>query len=131
MEHFIQATAGVLIAVILGITLKRQGSESTLLLTVAVCCMVGGIALEYLKPVIDFVGKLRKTANLDSDMLTILFKVIGIGFLAEVCGMVCNDAGNSSLCKVLQFLASAVVLWISMPLFEQLLDLVSGILGEV
>jgi hypothetical protein len=45
--------------------------------------------------------------------------------------MVCADAGNASLGKVLQILASAVILWLSLPVFTALIELIQKILGEL
>ena len=131
MEQFVQAAAGVLLTVILGLTLNKHGKETGLLLTILVCCMVGAIAIHYLEPVVDLMDQLQKSAELDSDMLVILLKVVGIGFISEIAGLVCSDAGNGALGKTLQMLASAVILWMAIPLFERLLELVTTILGEI
>lgn len=131
MEHFIQAVAGILLALILCLTLGKQEKETAVLLTIAVCCMVGAIALRYLEPVIALLNRLRESSGLDAGMLEILLKVVGIGFLAEVAGLVCSDAGNGAMGKILQLLAAAVILWMSIPLLERLLELVTSILGEL
>lgn len=131
MELFLQAAAAGLLAVILCLTLGKQGKESAVLLTIAVCCMICLIAMSYLKPVVEFLEQLEQIGGLDGNMVTILLKAAGIGFLSEVAGLVCSDAGNSSLGKTLQILGSAVILWLSIPLFQGLLELIGQILGEV
>lgn len=45
--------------------------------------------------------------------------------------MVCTDAGNASLGKAVQLLGTAVILWLSLPLFKALVELLQSILGEV
>lgn len=131
MGLYLQAAAGALIAVVLGLTLHRQGQETGLLLTMAVCCMICVIGLKYLEPVLEFLGQLEDLGTLDSDLVTVLLKVTGIGFLSEIAGLICADAGNSALGKSLQILGSAVILWLSIPLFRALLDLLQQILGEL
>lgn len=131
MDGFIKAIAGVLIATVLGLVLSRQGKDITALLTIAVCCMVITAAATYLRPVVEFFEKLESIGKLDSGMLTILLKAVGIGLLAEVTNLICADAGNAALGKTLQILASAVILWISIPLLTSLIDLVEEILGEI
>lgn len=54
MELFIQAAAAALLAVILILTLDKQAKDMAVLLAIAVCCMVLGIAMAYLRPVMDF-----------------------------------------------------------------------------
>ena len=102
MELFLQATAAVLLAVIMFLVLNRQDKEIAMLLTVAVCTMVIYIAGRYIESVMDFLRQLQQMSGLGSDYLSILMKVVGIGFLSEIACLVCTDAGNASLGKTLQ-----------------------------
>lgn len=131
MELFIQAAAAALLAVVLGLALEKQGKDMALLLTLAVCCLVTIGAVSYLKPVLEFLRELEAIGDLSDSMVGTLFKILGIGILTEICAMVCADAGNSSLAKSLQLMGSAVILWLSIPIFTALIDLIQGILGEL
>jgi hypothetical protein len=46
-------------------------------------------------------------------------------------GLICTDAGNGALGKALQLLTGAVILWLSIPLIQALIELLSEMLGEV
>ena len=131
MEPWLQACGGALIVVILCLTLGKQGKDLGLLLTMAGCCLVLLPAVRYLEPVMDFVRQLEDLGNLDGDLVGILLKAAGIGFLTEICNLVCSDGGNAALGKALQLLGSGVILWLSIPLFQALLDLLQKILGGV
>ena len=131
MDIYLKTTACVLIAVILTITISKQSKDISLLLVVAVCCMVSVAAANYLEPVFDFFNELQTLGKLDSEMIGILMKAVGIGMLAEIAGLICEDSGNAALGKSLKFLAAAVILCISLPLFTGLLSLVEEILVAV
>lgn len=131
MDVFFQAAAAVLIASILGLTLAKQGKEFTMMLTIGVCCMVVLLCVSFLEPVLDLVCQLEALGNLNREMVRILFKVVGIGLVTEIAGMVCADSGNGSLGKALQMLGTAVILWLSIPVFQALLELVQEILGDL
>lgn len=131
MTAFLQAAAAVLLAVVLGLMLNKQGKDMGTVLSIAVCCMVAMIAISYLQPVVEFLQKLETLGGLDESMVGILLKAVGIGFVAEIAGLICSDAGNSSLGKSIQILGSAVILWLSIPLFNNLIELVQEILGEI
>lgn len=131
MTAFWQQLAGALIAVVLGLALSRQGKDITLLLSIAVCCMVLLAAVSYLEPVVEFVEQLQVMGNLNSDMLKIMLKAVGIGLVAEIAILICGDSGNSAMGKAIQILASAAVLWLAIPLMTSLLELVQKIVGEV
>lgn len=131
MENFLKASAVVLLSVVLGLILAKQNKDISLLLTMAVCCIVAVAALSYLHPVIDFFRKLMQIGQLDSELLTILLKAVGIGLLSEITVLICADSGNAALGKAIQILATAVILWLSLPLLDNLLELIEKILEAV
>lgn len=131
MGMFLRAFGAIMIAVILSLTLSKQEKELSLLLTIGVCCMVILVALEYLSPMVDFIHRLEVLCDGEKGWIGILLKAVGIGLVAEIAALVCTDAGNGSLGKSLQFLASAVIIYLSIPVFNGLMDLLQQILGEV
>lgn len=131
MDTFWKAIAAVLIAVIFGVFLQRQGREAALLLTLAVCAMTAYLAVSYLEPVISFLERLQTLGGMDNEMLKVLLKAVGIGLISEICTAVCSDSGNAALGKILQLLSAAVILWLSIPLLEQLIELLQKILEGI
>ena len=129
MGTFFQSAAMVLVASVLGLVLSKQGKEMTTMLTIGVCCMVIIGAVSFLKPVLDLLHQLETLGNLNGQMVQILFKVVGISFISEIAAMICSDAGNTSMGKALQMLGSAVILWMSIPVFQILLELIQQIIG--
>lgn len=131
MDIFVKCAAGILVSVVLIITLAKQGKDISLLLVMAVCCMVLGAAVTFLQPVVDFIRQLESIGQLDPEMITILLKAVGIGLLAEITCLICADSGNASLGKALQLLATATILWLSLPLLNELIELIDNILGAI
>ena len=131
MELFWKAAAGTLITAVLGLAVGKWNKDMGLLLSMAATCMIAVAAVVYLEPVLDFLRKLQALGDLQGDMLGILLKAVGIGLVSEIAGMVCADAGNSSLAKSVQMLGGAVILWLSIPIFNALLELIREILGNV
>ena len=131
MDTFLKATGIVLITIVLYLVLSKRDKEFSVLLTSMVCCIVLVAAFAYLEPVISFVRQLQNYCSLDSEILSILLKSVGIGLLAEIAALICNDVGNSALGKALQIMAAIVILWLSLPLLTSLMELIEGILGEV
>lgn len=131
MDLFLKAVAAALITAVIGLVLARQGKDMFLLLTLAACAMIGAVAFTYLKSVISFLQRLTEMTKLNTDLLAVILKTVGIGLVGELAGLICSDAGNAALAKSIQILTTAVILWLSIPLFESLLDLVQSILGEL
>ena len=131
MNTFLQVLAAVMVAVVLGLALSKQSKDMHMLLGVAVCCLVLVAALSYLEPVVAFVNSLRMIGNLDEETFSIMLKAIGVGIIAQIASLICTDSGNSAMGKTVQILASAVILWLSLPLMRALLELIQKVVGEI
>lgn len=127
MDLFWKTTAAVLIAAVLGLMLAQQ-KDMGLLLTIAACVMALGAAMVYLEPVLDFFWELEALAGLQSSTLLVLLKALGIGLTGQIAGTVCKDAGNASLEKAIQILTGAMILYLSLPVFRSVLQLIQEIL---
>lgn len=131
MDIFLKTCAGALIAVIIVLTLGSNGKDIGTLLTLAVCCMVCIGGLRYFQDAADFIETLMLAGNLDGSLVEVLLKATGIGLISEVAILICNDSGCSSLGKSLQIMSSAVILWLSIPVFSMVLELIQTMLGDL
>ena len=102
-----------------------------MLLSLVMCAMLFTVSSTFLQPLIEFIKKIQQLGNIDTDLVSVVLKSVGIGIISEICMLVCKDAGNESIGKSTQFLATTVVLWISIPVFEKLLSLLDNILGSL
>lgn len=129
MERFLQAAALTLVAVILSVVLSKQSKDLAMLLSITAACLVLFAAAMYLDPILSFARKLQSIGNLNGDMMGVLMKAAGITLVAEIASLICKDSGNAALGKGIHILAAAAVLWLSLPLMEQLLDFVQKMMG--
>lgn len=131
MTGFLQATGWVLLTVVLILSVKNKNGELGILLSLCVCAGLGCLAVGYLSPVVDFIQKLQALAQLDPQMLTILLKVVGITLITEMAVLICNDAGNTAMGKMLQLLSTAAILYISLPMLSALVEVMEQILEKI
>lgn len=131
MTLFLQASGALLLAVILVLALKSHSKEIAAILSITVCCLAAIAALNYLQPILDFLQSIEQLAGLNSTMVETLLKVTGIGMISEISCLVCKDAGNESMGKSMQLLGTAVILYLSVPMFYSLIELLQKILGEL
>lgn len=128
MDLIFKAIAGVMIALVLCQILQLREKHFSVLLVIAVCCMVTTIAADYLKQILGFLWHLEDLGGLNGDILQILLKTVGISLLAELAATICQDAGNGSLGKMIQLLSSLGILWMCLPVFHELIGLAQTIL---
>lgn len=131
MDIFIRASAGILIGLICYLILLKQGKDISALLAIAICATVSIAVLHFIEPLIDLIDSLEKLGNLNSQMIQILLRSVGIGFLAEITSLICTDSGSAAMGKTLQILGSVVILWLSIPLFNEMIDLIKEILQTI
>lgn len=129
MDLFWKSSAAVLIALILILALGKQKQDMGTLLSIAVCCMTAMAAIQLLEPVLDFLYGIRQLVYIDGQILSTVLRLVGVGLVAEIIAMVCSDAGYSSLGKDIQLLASSVMLYLSIPIFESMMELIQEIMG--
>lgn len=128
MDIFLKITAGVFVSLIVCLVLAKQNKDMGTLVSIGVCCMVAVVALTYFQPVVEFLGKLQQMTGVDINLFRILIKAVGIALVGEIASMVCADAGQGAMGKVMQILASFTVLWLSLPLFTKLVELIENVL---
>lgn len=131
MEIIFKSSACAMIAVILGLTISREGKDYAILLTLAACAMIAMIALRYLEPVLDLFDTLQEIGGLNHELVQILLKILGVSLISQISCMICNDAGNSAMAKSLQILTTAVILWLSLPLYSGLLELIKEVMEAI
>lgn len=131
MDIFLKASAGVLLTVVLSLVLTKQGKDFSTLLIIFVCAMVAAGAFSYIQKILQFIDLLNSVGDLNGDFINIMLKAVGIGLLSEITVLICSDSGHSALGKVIQMLSTAVILWLCIPLFTELLELTKNLLGSV
>lgn len=129
MELFFKGAAGILLAAVLELALKKQEKDISVGLTAAVIAMAAAIILRLLEPVLGLLDRLQAVGNLNADALELLLKATGIGLTAEIGGLVCADAGNAALAKLVKLLGAAAILCLSVPLFTALLECILEMVG--
>ena len=131
MDLFFKAAAGCFIALILYLVLAKQNKDISVALSICVCCMIFSAVAYYFGPIVELIRKLRDIGRLNSETLSIILRAAGIGMIAEIGSTICKDAGNDTLGKTLQLLASMVILWLAVPIFDNLILLIESIIASI
>lgn len=131
MDIFIKASSITLIVLILWLLLTKHNKDISLVVSVLSCCLIFIASLPYLTSVIDFLRYLESIGNIDTNLIHILLQATGVGIISEVVCTLCADAGNAALGRTLQLMASAAILWLSIPLLQELMNFIEQILGTL
>lgn len=129
MEAFWKAVAVIILTVILGVTIGKVEKDISVVLSVAACCIILIVALQYLENVIAFIWRLSSTAAAQSPLTETLLKITGVALITELTVLISSDAGNSSLGKAVEILGNAAILFLAIPLFETFLTMIQEMMG--
>ena len=130
-EAFWKAVAVILLTIVFGTALGKTEKDISVVLTIAACCIVMVIAMQYLSDVVAFLWQLGNWSGYQNPFLGTLLKISGVALTTELTGLIGLDAGNSALGKAIQILGNAVILFLSLPLFESFFTMVQEIMGIV
>ena len=131
MEGFFRAIGVILIALVLLQLVSSRDKSFGVLLGMSVCALLLTLGMHYLQPVTAFLDQLGTLGNLQPELVKILLKATGVGILTEIASLLCGDSGNQSLAQSLRILSACVILYLSLPVFQVLLDLIQRILEGV
>ena len=131
MQLFLQTIAITLIASILTMILKQGSPGIAMMLSLITCAMILTTAVSQLKVLTNFVSVLDRLANIDDTLAIPLFKAAGISVVAEIAELICHDSGNTAMGKAIQFVASAVILCLGVPMMTMGLELIERILKGI
>ena len=124
------AIAGVAIfAAILAAMLKRYHQEYSIILSIAAGVIILFEMFANISPAIKQISTLLSSAGLSSEYAAILFKALGICFLAQFAADSCRDAGESALASKVELAGKIAIVILSLPLFERIANTAVGLIG--
>ena len=95
--------------------------------------IVGGIIIlfmlvSYLSSIFDVFNEIFNLTNINSSIYSIIFKIIGIGYLVEFTASICADTGNNSLGDKVLLGGKIIILVMALPIITSILEIVMEIL---
>lgn len=119
-----------LITVVAALIVKPVRSDFAMLIT-----MVGGIIvivmlLSSISSALSLISGIANKTGVNSGLLSLIFKIIGVGYLAEFSASICADAGSASLGDKVLLGGKIVILVMSLPIITNILEIVMELLPQ-
>ena len=97
--------------------------------------IVGGIIiifylLSYISSIFDIFDNIFHISGINGALYSVIFKVIGVGYLTEFTASICTDSGNSSLGDKVLLGGKIIILVMALPIVTSILDIVMEILPQ-
>ena len=130
MELVFRAAVACVLAALLALLLKKGTPETALALTVGAAAVVFLLLAEPMEELMDLLREMEAGTGLDRELLTPLYKTIGIALVVRIGGGLCRDAGESALAAVLETVGSVCALLAAAPLLRQALGMLMELMNQ-
>ncbi len=130
MEIF-QLVGIAFVTAIAALILKGTKPELAFAVTIAGSVILLLFVFDLLKDAVSIFGTIANVTGIDSSLVKILLKMIGIGYLVEFSAGILNDFGQSSVADKLVFCGKIIVLVLAIPIIESVLSLILRLLEIV
>lgn len=111
------------------VTLKGRNPEFAVLVSLTGGLLILGFIFSWLKDMVGYLDQIIDRLNVPSEGVLILFKCLGLSYVAKIACDTCIDCGETSTATKIEFAAKVGMLITALPIFEQLLALISEFSG--
>lgn len=118
------SVAGVICIVLVKKNTPEIGMSMALLLT----GVVTFFALNIFAKIQDFMNEAAASANVGQELLTPMYKLIGIAVVTKLCSDMCRDAKETAVASAVEILGCTVGVYIALPLISAVLQLIGSLL---
>ena len=117
------------ITAVCAFVLKNHKSEM-----VPLCLTAGGIimflyAFDYISESVEFVKSFTQGAGIDNEIIRIIFKIIGIGFLVEMTAGSVKELGFTSIADKLVFCGKIIIFVVSIPILSSTYKIIVSLIN--
>ncbi len=103
---------------------------------VPMCLTAGGILLiifgfDYLSVSVEFIRQFTEETGIDSSVVRLIFKVIGVGYLIEITAGAVKDLGFESLSDKLVMCGKLIIFVMSIPILQTMFSVITSLIDLV
>jgi stage III sporulation protein AD len=114
-------------AVVMIIVIKEQKPEIAIILAIATGIGLMFFAISKMSNIVDILNLLISKSGINSKFLEIILKVTAIAYIIEFGKNICIDAGQSAVATKLEMAGKVIIITLSLPLINSLLDVLTGL----
>lgn len=116
-------------AVFLALPLKGSKPEYGTGISLAACILILLLGINKLQIIVDGIGRIQGYLAFGEAYIRLLFKIVGITYVAELASELCRDAGYQTIANQVEMVGRLTILTMSMPVLLSLLDTIHEFLA--
>lgn len=116
-----------IVTVLLAVVLKKYNSMYSVLISLAGCVFVFLMIAEDFFSIVSKVSSLAYDFSYTYSYIKLMIKTLGICIITQIVSDMCIDAGEKAMSTIVETGAKVTIIAMMMPLFETLINIISGI----
>jgi len=128
MAELIKIVAVALVTVFAHILIKQTKPEISMIISLVGSILIVIMVVDAISVITAKFFQIFRTTGVESSLLTPLFKIIAIGYIAEFGANICTDAGANSVADKILFSAKLIILIVALPIITTVIDMVVALL---
>jgi stage III sporulation protein AD len=115
-------------ATFLGLLLGKEKKEYSFLIALAAGVIIFLYSTAQVAYASSFIREMLESLPVDESYVLLLFKMIGVAYLAEFSSNLCRDAGYSAIAGGVELFARLAILVLSIPGIVYIMDILENFL---
>lgn len=128
MELLMKIAAGSMVAALCAVVLRRNAAEFAVLLALVAGFWIISLAAQAMGAVVESLARLTRIAQLDTELVEPVVKVVGLSIVARIATEVCRAAGEGGIAAFVELAGTMLALAASLPLVNAVVDMIAGLL---
>ena len=128
MEIIFKIIAIGLITCLATMIIKPIRSDFSVIIAIVGGLIILFMVVDYLSNVFETFRNIIGITGLNSNLYTLLLKIIGVGYLIEFTAGICSDTGNSGLGDKVLLGGKIIILVMALPIITNILQIVMELL---
>ena len=128
MDEVFKIIGVALITTVAVLVIKPSKPEIAMLIGVAGSIIVFLFIVNLLEDVIGLFDYIMAKTNLDSDIMMLLVKIVGVGYITEFSSNICSDSGNTAVASKILLAGKLTIFVLAIPIITSLVELIVSIM---
>ena len=114
---------------LLSLLLKQYKPEHAIAHPILVAALIITMCAPYLKSVLSMFEDIANGAGIELSHMRIVIKITGIAYICQFAADICKDAGENAIAGKIELGGKIIIIALSAPVINNLLELVSNIIN--
>lgn len=128
MELLLKIAAGAVTAALCAMMLRRNAGEFAVLIILAAGAWILAMSAQALTDVVSALSRLARVAQLESELVEPVIKVVGLSVITRVAGETCRAAGEGGIAAFVEVAGTFLALAAAVPLVIGVVELLAEML---